>query len=66
MGRRCLTIMDGKPCPLLAQDGTCLLDEGLLKEGCSALEKVIHERKDEWMRRKEKKELNISVYKGKE
>lgn len=66
MGKRCNIVINGKPCPYLAEDGTCLMDKSLLKEGCLALEKVQHERKDGWMEEQERKEVNISPYKGKE
>lgn len=69
MGKRCGVVNKGKPCPYLAIDGTCLLDPNLLKEGCLALEKIIHENKDEWMNwieKQIKKEVNVSPYKGKE
>jgi hypothetical protein len=51
MGKRCLTINDGKPCDFLATDGTCLLDENEKQERCPALETVRGEDKDaEWMK----------------
>ena len=63
MGKRCEDIN----CPYLAQDGSCLLDEGLLKESCPALEKVEHERKDDWIREViKRKSTKVSPYKGKE
>lgn len=66
MGKRCETMMDGKPCPYLAQDGSCLLDEGLLSESCPALEKVKNEDKDVWMMEQEAREMSVSPYRGKE
>ena len=66
MGRRCETINNGQPCSYLAQDGTCLLDGGLLKEACPALEKVEYERKDEWLELQRLRNLSVSPYQGKE
>lgn len=49
MGKRCEIIINGEPCPYLAEDGTCLLSENELNEKCPAREREGHEEKDEWM-----------------
>lgn len=39
MGKQCETILNGEPCPYLAEDNTCLLPKEELDEKCLALEK---------------------------
>jgi len=53
MGKRCQEAVDGKPCPFLAVDGSCLMPVEDLPEKCPARETVKHEEKDAWMNKEE-------------
>jgi hypothetical protein len=57
MGKRCLEITNGKPCPYLANDGSCLLSLEDMPERCPAKETLKHEEKDDWIKERHQRRI---------